>query len=260
MTVDQTLERISKVLAALGEIAKLTLIVGLIWLGYIVIAHPDKLKHALAGLQGAGVSVDKWEANLPFVKISGSVFNAAEAVATAQAKLVAAQAASPSPAAAAELRTVSASLAQVQTAVAQQAREVRAAGARAGIVENVPATGWIYVGFIAANGFKKLSDRIDPKDAQNLKLEGGKVTGLARLTLVLDASLAQGEECVRVSIDSLPNGAAAEALLPKVMLEHDVGKPLEVVRAETCKAAGDGAYVWAEVKVPAERVLALARR
>lgn len=260
MTFDQSIERMAKILGVLGDLVKAILIVGLVWIGFVAVTKPETVKDSLKELRDSGVNVDKWEANLPLLKISGTVFNVADAVATAQAKVSAAQEAQPGRSASPELLAVSASLAEVQSAMARHGREIRAVAARAGVVENLPKTGWIYVGYFSTSGARKLSDRVDPRDVRNLKIEGGNLAGLTQLTLKLDAWVAQGDECVRVAVDSVPDATAAAEMLPKIMLESDPAKPLEVLRAAPCKGPGEGSFVWAEVRIPPDRVLAIARK
>jgi hypothetical protein len=263
MSLDQNIERASKILRALSDIAKGILIIGLLWVGYTALTSPQQMGEKLRDLRKAGVDVNKLEIDLPFLRIGASVFHALEATATAQVKTAAAQELSLSnPTAEAKLQEASASLAQVQSTIAQQAREIRAAAAAAGIVESVPATGWILVGFVASNGSMRiLSDRIDPKDLSGLRVENGKVSGLTKLTLRFDAAVAQGDECIRVPMENVSSAAEVANLLPKIMLAGDPTKPLEVTRAEQCESRSKevGSIVYAQVKIPPDRVLAVAR-
>lgn len=245
MSFESGLDRFSKVCASLGDVAKslltLTAFAGVV----IAVVQPQWIR-SLANQFDFGTAA----------KFGGVLRSLNEPLFEALKALSDAQVATASATESNKLSTASSGLATAQEAVAQQAIQVLGLAERMGVPENIPTTGWIFVGYLMDGRILPVHTHVAAADLRPTLVEG-KVAGISELTLRFDAEVTQASDCRYVRVDDEPTPSAPRTST-RLILSAASGKPVRVLALDSCKGRF-GESVWAKIDVPRERVLIVSR-
>lgn len=253
----ERVEALSKLLAALAELAKSLAITGLAGFAVAAVAAPGWAKERLHQL---GFHVSEFDlGGMKFVadetaKTSAGAMGAAEAITQAQIALAAAQQAPGAPATSSEasqrMADGLAQLGRAQQALDVQQAAIHRAAEKAGLDVKPPSLGWIRVANYGENGQARWTSERIARDG--IVRTDNRIT---QLVLAYDAPVvANGDDCSRTDPAqfTLPPDDAPE--IQYFIIQARANDPLVVTQTKDCPSVGRGHDVWAQIKVPAARV------
>lgn len=254
---NERIESASKLLAMLSDLAKFIGVSSLAFFAVAAIAAPEWTQKRLDAL---GWQIK--EVNAGFfritvketVKAGNGVIRIAEGLTNTEISLAALQASLPKgPDASqqnAEILRAMSSVKAAQLALGVQADALASTGKAVGLIQDAPDMGWLYVGIFAANNDAKyISPRISPNGIQRA---GGAITGiLLKYDTVI---VSNGDDCTKTSLKDVPMPDPNAPEREFTIVTPSESKPLEVIKVSECPSIGDGKLIYAQVRIPTERV------
>jgi hypothetical protein len=245
MPTNDNLDRFSKILGLIGDLGKLAVTTAAALFMVGALAAPGWVRDRLEALD---LRIDK--INLLIVtlvrdqvpKANANAYQATEYLTRLEVEVAAKM---PADQAAPLLKNIR----EAKDALDDQNRSIAAVAGAAGFERQLPATAWVYVGFFSeGGGAGKLGDRLDPA---RLAYDGGS---LRSLVLKYDAPVSSnGDNCTRTDIaDVAP--IDPKALGNKLLIVKGSSDPVQVLRTTECPSVGRGKTVFAEIRVPGNRV------
>lgn len=256
MLSTENLERLSKFVGVLNELAKVTAMGVLALLAMGAIAKPEWVKGRLAslGVEIKEISVGPLKVVAKAtVKAGGSTLQMAEALTEAELRLTELSTNGQQTLSASNVSAVGDTLKAIlvaRAALDEQSVSIQDTGKVAGVLADPPKRGWLYVGLFSANGQLKLaSSRLESKNG--VRFAGSK---LAELVLRFDAPVvSDGDDCTKTDVLDYvpPNPNAPER---KYAVLRASPEPLKILLTKACNAPGGNQTIYAQVDVPANRV------
>jgi hypothetical protein len=251
------IETVSKFFTMLSDLAKFVGIASLAAFAVASIAAPEWAQRRLdsLGLQvkevnAFGIKIAAKEA----VKAGNGVISIADGLTNAEISLGAIRANLPkeqdTSAQAAEISRAMAGIKFAQNALDAQAEALGSTGKAVGLAQEIPTTGWLYIGnFTADNKPRFVSPRIAPHGIQR---SGNAISGVV---LRYDAHIvSDGDDCTKVDIKDVPMPDPKAPEREFAILKASESNPLEVLKVSECPSIGDGKSVYVQVRVSKDRV------
>jgi hypothetical protein len=255
MTIEQNVEKFSKVLALLTDLMKFCVLVALTTFAIAAIANPSWAQKRLKAL-----NLQVKEINFAGVKLVASEsFDVANLLVDTQINLETAsnqlsssnsQSGTSSSLAEASVKAALKRVGEMQVAMGRQENAIKETAIQAGLpTPEIPKTGWIYVGRLSEGGTFTPGPRIDPKETVTSK---GK---LVRLQIRYDAPIvSDGESCVRTQLSDFQPPSADDLQRIQVLLRAEPYAPLKVLVTAECPSAGNGKWLYAKIEIAKDRV------
>ncbi|MBI5899785.1 MAG: hypothetical protein HZB40_11210 [Rhodocyclales bacterium] len=255
MAIEQKVERLSKVLALLTDLMKFCVLAVLSAFAVAAIANPSWAQRRLKAL-----NLQVKEINIAGVKlVANESFDVANSLVDTQIDLEAASTQlsssnnSPGPGISLAEASVKAALKRVdemQVAMRKQENAIKETAIQAGLpTQDIPTSGWIFVGRFSEGGTFTPGPRVDPKETIASK---GK---LVRLQIRYDAPIvSDGESCVRTQLSDFQPPSADDLKRIQVLLRAEPYAPLKVLATAECPSAGKGKWLYAKIEILKDRV------
>lgn len=257
MLSTEKLEALSKFLAVLNELAKVSAMGVLALLAIGAIAAPTWVKGTFTAL---GLEIKELNAGplklvaTETVKAGANAVQIAEALNQAELRLTDISVnAQKQPIAARDASAIGETLKKIvlaRAALDEQASSIQNTGAAVGVSANPPSRGWLYLGLFGENGNLKLpSSRLEPNSG--VRNIDGKP---AELVLRFDAPVvSNGDDCTKTDVADFvpPNPNAPEQ---QYAILRASAEPLKILATKTCDAPGGNRITYAQIEVPRNRV------